>query len=80
MRNIVLLTALAVIATQTAVAAQTMTVQSLLDDGYTLAGVFSSRTGAAGLFLQKRNALIFCGVSETPTSATLSTQYCKPVR
>jgi hypothetical protein len=57
-----------------------MNVQSLMNDGYTVAGVFTSRTGAAGLFLQKGNALVFCGVAETPTSPTLATQYCKPVK
>jgi hypothetical protein len=46
------LAALALAAMQTAVTAKIMTLQSLIDDGYTIAGVFSSRTAAAGLFLQ----------------------------
>lgn len=80
MRNIASLAALALAATQTVASAQTTNVQSLMDGGYTVAGVFTSRTGAAGLFLQKGNTLVFCGVAETPTSPTLATQYCKPVK
>ena len=51
MRSIAPLAALALAATQTAVSAQTMTVQSLLDNGYTVAGVVSSAVGGGGIFL-----------------------------
>jgi hypothetical protein len=49
-------------------------------DGYTVAGVVQSPAGGAGLFLQKGNALVYCYVTETPTSPTLATLYCKPVK
>jgi hypothetical protein len=80
MRNIAPLAALALAAAQTAVSAQTMTVQSLMADGYTIAGVSQPPSGGAGIFLQKGNALVFCFVAETPNSPTVATKYCKPVR
>jgi len=58
-RNIVPLAVLALAATKTAVPAQTMNVQSLMGDGYTVAGVASPPAGGAGLFLQKGNMLVF---------------------
>jgi hypothetical protein len=79
-RNIALLAILVLTATQTAVSAQTMDVQSLMDDGYTVAGVTQLPGGGAGVFLQKGNALVFCDVAETPTSPTVATKYCKPVK
>ena len=78
--SIVPLAALTLSAAQTVASAETMTVQSLLDGGYTVAGVTTSRTGGAGVFLQKGNALVFCFAAETPTSPTVATQYCKPVK
>jgi hypothetical protein len=80
MRNIAALAALALAATQTAVSAQTENVQSLMADGYTIAGVTQPPSGGAGVFLQKGNALIFCFVAETPNSPTVATKYCKPVK
>lgn len=80
MRNIALLAALALPATQTAVSAQTMSVQSLMAEGYTIAGINSPPKGGAGVFLQKGNALVMCAVAETPTSPTVATLYCKPVK
>ena len=79
-RNIVPLAVLVLTAAQTAVSAQTMNVQSLMGDGYTVAGVASPPAGGAGVFLQKGNALVFCFVTEKPGSAALDTQYCKPVK
>ena len=78
--NIASLAALALAATQTAVSAQTVNVQSLMDDGYTVAGITQPRGGEAGVFLQKGNALFFCFAAETPTSPTVATKYCKPVK
>ena len=78
--NIVPLAVLVLTAAQTAVSAQTMNVQSLMGDGYTVAGVASPPAGGAGVFLQKGNALVFCFVTEKPGSAALDTQYCKPVK
>ena len=79
-RNIAPMAALVLAATPTAVPAQTMNVQSLMNDGYTIAGVTSPPAGGAGVFLQKGNALVFCFVTEKPGSAALDTQYCKPVK
>lgn len=80
MRTIALLAVLAMAATQTAASAQTMNVESLMSDGYTVAGVLTPKAGGAGVFLQKGSALVFCFVAETPTSPTLATKYCKPVK
>ena len=56
------------------------TVQTLLNQEFTVVAAVASPNGGAGLFLQKKEQLIFCFVSETPNSATLATSYCKPVR
>lgn len=80
MRNIALPAALALAALQTAASAQTMSVQSLIDDGYRVAGVTAPPAGGGGVFLRKGNALIFCFVTETPSSPTVATKYCKPVK
>jgi hypothetical protein len=80
MRNIALLAALALAAMPTAVSAQTTTVQSLIDDGYTVAGITTSPTGGVSIFLQKGNTLVYCFAAETPNSPTLATRYCKPVK
>jgi len=80
MRTIGPLVALALVATQMGVSAQTMNVQSLMGDGYTVAGVTQPPGGGAGVFLQKGNALVFCFVVETPDSPTVATKYCKPVK
>jgi len=77
--NIAPLAVLVLAATQTAVSAQTMNVQSLMGDGYTVAGVVTSPAGP-GVFLQKDNALVVCFVAEKPGSASVDTQYCKPVK
>lgn len=80
MRTIALVAALALLVGQPAASAETMTVQSLLNDGYTIAGVATSAIGGATIYLQKGNALMFCYATETPSSPTLATQYCKPVK
>ncbi len=49
--------------------AQTMSVQSLIDDGYTVVGVTAPAVGGAGIYLQKGKALVFCFTAETPASA-----------
>ena len=78
-QNIAPLAALVLTAMQTAVSAQTPNVHSLMDDGYTVAGVVTSPAGP-GVFLQKGNALYVCFVAEKPSSASVDTQYCKPVK
>jgi hypothetical protein len=60
--------------------AQKMTVQSLLNDGYTIAGVATSPTGGGLVYLQKASALMLCFVTETPNSTAVDTRYCKPVK
>ena len=80
MGNKAVLVSLVLIAAQTAVSAQTMTVQSLIDDGYQVAGVTQPPAGGVGVFLQKGNALVFCFAAETPSSPTVATKYCKPVK
>ena len=47
-----------------------MKVQSLMGDGYTVAGVVSAPAGGAAVFLQKGNVLVFCFVIEKPDSAS----------
>jgi hypothetical protein len=56
------------------------TVQSLLTQGYTVVGVVLSQQAGAGVFLVKADNLMFCDVAETPTSPTVATRYCKPVK
>jgi len=82
MRKIAFLTALALAAAPTAASAQTqsVSVQSLIDSGYTIAGITTSLAGGASIFLQKGNALFYCYAAETPTSPTVATKYCKPVK
>jgi hypothetical protein len=67
-------------ATQTAVSSQITTVQSLMDDGYTVAGVNTSLAGGGGVYLQKGNTLVYCYVTEKPGSPTVATKYCRPVK
>jgi len=64
---------------QTPTPAERITVNSLLNQGYDLAGTISTASGGPGLFLRKGARLYFCFVSETPQSATVTTRYCKPI-
>ena len=78
----VLLAALAMPGTA-AWAQQGVTVESLLKDGYEVKAAFQSNPGSnagPGLVLQKGGSLIMCFVAETPKSAAIATQYCKPVQ
>ena len=79
MRKPALMAGLLLAALQTGASAQMLTVQALMNDGYTVAGVIASAVGP-GVFLQKGNALLVCFVSEKPGSPTVATQYCKPVK
>ena len=69
--------ALAVLATP-AIAADT--VQSLLAQGYTIVAATAPTGGGGALYLQQKEKLYFCFVTETPTSPALTTRYCKPVQ
>jgi len=62
-----------------ATAAETATVQSLLRQEFAIVGATTSRTGGGVLFLQKKDQLFLCFVTETPQSPTVTTRYCKPV-
>lgn len=55
-----------------------ITVASLLKQGFDVVGVIQTSAGA-GVFMRKADKLIACFASETPTSKTISTRYCKPV-
>jgi hypothetical protein len=79
MRNLVLATGLLLVASQMNASAQTMSVQSLMNEGYTVAGVVASPAGP-GVFLTKGGTLVVCFVAEKPGSAAVDTQYCKPVK
>lgn len=56
-----------------------ITVSSLLAQDYAIAGTTAVPSGGAALFLRKGAKLYFCFVTETRQSATVSTEYCKPV-
>ena len=78
-RNVVLAAAM-LLASGIAAWAQKMSVQSLLNDGYTIAGITTSQNGGGLVYLQKGSTLMLCFVAETPSSTTVHTQYCKPVK
>jgi hypothetical protein len=61
-RNIAPLAVLMLTATQTAISAQTTNVQSLMGDGYTVAGVVQSLAGGGGRFPAERQCacLLLC--------------------
>ena len=60
-RYIAPLAVLVLAATQTAVSAQTMNVQSLMGDGYTVAGVVTSPAGPGVFPAEKQRAYcLFC--------------------
>jgi hypothetical protein len=64
----------------TALAQQDVTVQSLLAQGYAIVGTTVPAGGGGGLYLQQKEKLYFCLVSETPNSPAVTTRYCKPVQ
>ena len=59
--------------------AEEITIFTLMRDGFDVVGPVPTSIGAPGLFMHKADKLYVCFVSETPTSPTLSTRYCKPV-
>lgn len=58
------------------------TVESLVKEGYEIVSVFPSSAGP-GFVLQFEDEqgvrIMMCFASETPQSADVATQYCKPV-
>jgi hypothetical protein len=61
-----------------ATAEENVTVQSLLNQDFTVVSTITTHVGS-GLFLQKKDQLFVCFVVETQQSLTLNTLYCKPV-
>jgi hypothetical protein len=70
--------ALAALAATPALAQQAVTVASLLGQEFTVVGTIASNIGP-GVFLQKKDKLFLCFISETPASPAVTTRYCKPV-
>ena len=64
-------------ATAAASAQGTVTIQSLIDQGFTVVQGFFNPNAGAVLFLQNGNKLFMCVATEGPDS--LTTAYCKPV-
>jgi hypothetical protein len=79
MRSAIAITAIVAATASAAVAQEAVTVQSLLAQEFAVVGTITSPIGP-GLFLQKKDKLFLCFVSETPTSAAVATRYCKPVQ
>ena len=75
---LIVLTALSLAMVGQAAAAEPVTVDGLLAEGYTVAAAVPSPIGP-GLFLQKGPALYACFVAEKPGAPALTTVYCKPV-
>jgi hypothetical protein len=55
-----------------------VTVSALLHQGFDVVGVTQTSAGA-GIFMRKADKMYACFASETPTSPTISTKYCKPI-
>lgn len=62
-----------------ALAKDKITAESLLAQDYAIAAASVIPSGGAALFLRKGAKVYFCFISETRESATVSTEYCKPV-
>jgi hypothetical protein len=78
MRITLTIAALLSLGATAAQAQQPVTVKDLLAQDFVVVGTITSPIGA-GVFLQKKDKLFLCFVSETPTSTTVATRYCKPV-
>ena len=55
-----------------------ITVSALLHQGFDVVAVTQTSAGA-GIFMRKSDKMYACFASETPTSPTISTKYCKPI-
>jgi hypothetical protein len=56
-----------------------ITVTSLLSQDFVIAGTTAVPSGGLGLLLRKAKKVYFCYLTETQASATVATEYCKPV-
>lgn len=59
-------------------AAETITIQSLISDGFSVASAWMSPIGPA-MVLQKGDKLYLCFATERPDAPDIVTKYCKPV-
>ncbi len=64
----------------TAMAQEATTVQSLVKQDFAIVGTTAPSAGGGGVYLQKKDQVFFCFVTETPTSKAVTTRYCKPVQ
>jgi len=78
MKRVIFVAAILAASGGVARAQQNVTVQSLLAQDFAVVGSITSPIGA-GVFLQKKDRLFLCFVSETPNSPTVATRYCKLV-
>jgi hypothetical protein len=78
--NIVVLLVIVAALVQTAMAEESVTVQSLLAQQFAIVGAATSPAGGALVFLQRQQQLYLCFITETPQSVAVTTRYCKPVQ
>ena len=78
MRMMLAIAAVLPLGVTAAQAQKPVTVKSLLAQEFAVVGTITNTAGG-GIYLQKKDKLFFCNVTETPTSTTLATRYCKPV-
>ena len=64
----------------TVAAEEVTTVQSLIKQGFAIVGTTAPRDGGGGVYLQKKDQVFFCFITETPNSPAVTTRYCKPVQ
>jgi hypothetical protein len=62
------------------VAEEATTVQSLIKQGFAIVGTSAPPGGGGVVWLQKKEQVFFCFVTETPSSPAVTTRYCKPVQ
>jgi hypothetical protein len=78
MRTILAIAAVLPLGVTAAQAEQPVTMKSPLAQEFAVVGTTTNAAGG-GVFLQKKDKLFFCNVTETPTSTTVVTRYCKLV-
>ena len=79
MKSKTIVIALGMLTCGPALADDPVSVASLLKQGFDVVGVIQTSAGTPGVFMRKADKLVACFVSETPTSTTIATRYCKPV-
>lgn len=61
-------------------AEEAATVESLIKQGFAIVGTTAPASGGGAVFLQKKEQVFFCYITETPSSPAVTTRYCKPVQ